>query len=91
MNYDYFYIMRLRGRGPIKEKLVHEKNWNFLDKDANSETFENVWNWKKISFKSRQKNPCLLIDKFVIGEPLKQNPRSNILGLGSNRKTVVNC
>jgi hypothetical protein len=32
MNYDYFYIMRLRGRGPIKEKLVHEKNWKFLDK-----------------------------------------------------------
>jgi hypothetical protein len=33
--------MRLKGRGFIKEKL-HEKNWNFLDKDANSETFENV-------------------------------------------------
>jgi hypothetical protein len=32
MNYDYFYIMRLEGRGPIKEKLVHEKKWNFLGK-----------------------------------------------------------
>jgi hypothetical protein len=48
MNYDYFYIMRLGGRGLIKEKLAYEKKWNFLG--ANSKTLENVLKLKTNKF-----------------------------------------